>query len=99
MCKPRGVRPIQGVWLTSEGLELRRFWLGDGVPLLSSGSMQSMLTPTVATDSGTAAPAALGLGWFLTSTDGHRNLHHGGGTNASYPPSQSFRTTVSSSRC
>ena len=43
--------------------------------------MQSMLTPTVATDSGTAAPAALGLGWFLTSIGGHRNLHHGGGTN------------------
>ena len=64
-------------------LEYGRFWLGDGVPLLSSASFHAMLTPTISTDISFPVDdgAAVGLGWFLGTSAGRRNIHHGGGTN------------------
>ena len=42
-----------------------RFMLGDGVPLLSSAAMHSMLTPTVSVSGAQNGSHSCGLSWFL----------------------------------
>ena len=67
----------------SDMLTYGRFWLGDGVPLLSSAAMASMLTPTVEVG-GALASEACGLSWFLSGAEGEPGglrMCHGGSTN------------------
>jgi CubicO group peptidase (beta-lactamase class C family) len=64
-------------------LEYGRFWLGDGVPLLSSAGFAEMLAPATAVAAG--EEERCGLSWFVTPADPARGvgrrLRHGGGTN------------------
>ena len=87
-CLPRSSFPAGQISASAaDMITYGRYWLGDGVPLLSSPAMTAMLTPTVAVG-GALNSEACGLGWFLSGAEGEGRsglvITHGGSTNGQF---------------